>query len=142
MAARSVTPTLPTRVLCVDDNPDITAVMKLVIQTDEALECVGCLGSADQLMEKVRNMDPPPHVVLLDATMPGKSPLVVMKEMSAGSPDVKTIIYSGHEDEAFLDRIRDAGAWGFVSKNDEADAILKAVHEVAAGNVWWPPTKR
>ncbi len=142
MQARSVTQAPPTRVLCVDDSPDVTAVMKLVIQTDPTLECVGCLGSADQLLEKVRRMNPPPHVVLLDATMPGKSPLVVMKVMSVECPDVKTIIYSGHEDEAFLDRIRDAGAWGFVSKNDEADAILKAVHAVAAGNVFWPPTKR
>lgn len=140
MFERSVTPTLPTRVLCVDDSADITLVMKMVIGTDAGLEFVGCLGSADQLIEKVKRMNP--HVVVLDATMPGKDPLVVMKEMSAECPDVRTIIYSGHADQAFLERIRDAGAWGFVSKNDEADAILKAVHAVAAGNVFWPGAKR
>lgn len=143
MEAPLITPrtALPTRVLCVDDSPDITAVMRMVIETEPTMQCVGCLASADHLIEKVRALSPPPNVVLLDATMPGKSPLAVMSEMAAEFPEIKTIIYSGHHDQAFIDRAKDAGAWGFLSKSDEPETILRAVREVAAGNVWWaaPP---
>ncbi len=142
MEARQIIAKSPTRVLCVDDSSDITAVMRMVIDTDETLQCVGCLGSADRLVEKVRRMNPPPDVVLLDATMPGASPLEAMSGLAAAFPDVRTIIYSGHGGEEFLDRIKHAGAWGYVSKNDAADAILRAVHAVAAGNVYWPRMKR
>lgn len=129
---------VPTRVLCVDDNPDIRDVMKMVIETDPTLRCVGCMASADQLIEKIRRMNPPPDVVLLDATMPGKDPLTVMMAMAAACPTVRTIVYTGHDDAVFVDKVRDAGAWGYVSKNEDPDTILKAVHEVAAGRVWWP----
>ena len=138
-----MTPTTrpPTRVLCVDDSPDITAVMRMVLDTDPTMQCVGCLASADQLIDTVRLMSPPPDVVLLDATMPGKSPLAVMSDMAAEFSDVRTIIYSGHEDPAFIDQAMTAGAWGYVSKNDPPDTILSAVRDVAAGNARWPQPK-
>src|SRR3954462_12159944 len=84
----------PTRVLCVDDNHDVTEVMRMVIDTEPRIECVGCLGSADRLIEKVPSLSPPPDVVLLDATMPGRSPLTVMSELAAEFPVIRTIVYS------------------------------------------------
>ena len=46
---------------------------------------------------------------------------------------IRTIVYSGHDDPGFLERMRGAGAWGCVSKREEPDTILRAVREVAAG---------
>jgi DNA-binding NarL/FixJ family response regulator len=137
VTAKTPTPTptsTPTRVLCVDDNPDVTEVMRMVIDTEPRIQCVGSLASADQLAQTIRGMSPPPDVVLLDATMPGKSPLVMTTELAAEFPAVRTIIYSGYNDPAFIARAKDAGAWGYVSKNDEPDVILRAVLEVAARN--------
>lgn len=135
-------PGLPTRVLCVDDSRDMTEVMRMVIDADPMMECVGCLGAADDLVSEVRRLSLsralPPLVVLLDATMPGKSPLKAMSEIAAELPEVRTIIYSGHDDPVFIDGAKDAGAWGCISKRDDPDTILRAVREVAAGNVWWP----
>lgn len=140
MDSRTATPflTLPTRVLCVDDSHDVTLAMRMVIDTDARLQYVGCLASADRLVETARRMNPPPDVVLLDATMPGKNPLAAMSEMAAEFPEIKTILYTGISDPAFIDRAKGAGAWGYVSKNEEPDAILRAVRKVAAGNAWWP----
>ncbi len=112
--------------------------MRMILDTDPTMQCVGCLGSADRLIQTVRDLDPPPQIILLDATMPGKDPLTVMKKMAEDCPSIRTIVFSGHDDSAFLDRVRSDGAWGFVSKRDEPDAILLAVREVAAGNASWP----
>lgn len=134
---------VPIRVLCVDDSPDITMVMRIVIESAPMMECVGCLSSADHLVEEARRLTAPPNpkslVVLLDATMPGKNPLAAMSELATDFPEIKMIIYSAHDDEAFIDRAMDAGAWGCVSKNDHPDTVLRIVREVAAGNAWWPP---
>ncbi len=150
MDARPATPdlTLPTRVLCVDDSSDMTEAMRMVIDAEPMMECVGCLACADDLVEQVRRLRPatttPPHaplpplVVLLDATMPGKSPLKAMSEMAAEFPEVRTIIYSGHDDAAFVDRAMNAGARGCVSKKDDPETIVRAVRAVAAGKGWWP----
>lgn len=122
-----------TRVLCVDDNADMTAALRMIIGCERSMVCVGCLGSTDDLIREVQRYDPRPDVLILDATMPGMDPFAAMKELSVACPETRAIIYSGYDDQAFVNRAVDAGAWGCVSKNDEPEAILRAVREVAAG---------
>lgn len=133
-----ISPNALTRVLCVDDFPDSTTTMRLSIESDPTMRCVGCLASADHLLEWVRRHALSPDVVLLDASMPGKNPLEALRELDAAFPHIRTIILSGHDDAAFIDRVFAAGAWGYVSKGDEPDTVLQAVREVAKGNVWRP----
>ena len=133
---------VPTRVLCADDNPDMTAVLRLMIDAEPGMECVTCLTSADRLLDEVRRSTPPPDVIILDATMPGKNAFEAMGEVMAEFPAVKTIVLSGHDDEAFLARAEAAGAWGCVSKREDPETILRAVREVAAGTAWWPRDRR
>ena len=134
-AAQAAAPVLA-RVLCVDDNLDLTSVMQLIIAAYPDLQCVGCLPSADDLVTHIASLNavanPAPLIVLLDATMPGKDPLVALRELSKAFPDVRTIVHSGREDAAFIDRATQAGAWGCLSKREEPDAILHAIRRAAA----------
>lgn len=125
----------PTRVLCVDDNPDMTAALRLIIGSDPSMVCVGCLASASDLIAEVRRLHPPPDVLILDATMAGTDPFTAMKELAAECPGTRAIIYSGHDDPSFVERAVNAGAWGCVSKHEEPEAIVRAVREVAAGRM-------
>lgn len=127
----------PTRVLCVDDCSDTTAMMRVLLDSDPGMACVGCLGSADELLREVRR-GPRPDVIVLDATMPGVSPFAAMTELAATFPEVRTIVYSAHDDAAFVDRAMDAGAWGCVSKDVGPEELLAAIRRVAAGEVVVP----
>lgn len=131
-----------TRVLCVDDNQEMTSAMRMLINSDPTMRCVGCLHSANELSREVAGMDPAPDVLMLDATMPGKDPLGEMKKLAAEFPGIRTIVLSGHDDEAFVSRVKSSGAWGFVSKSDEPQFMLHAVTRVAAGNIWFPDARR
>lgn len=129
------------RVLCVDDSRDITAVLKMIVDAEPDMMCVGCLASADNLIAEARrlsttpsNPSPTPLILVLDATMPGKDPLKAMRELTAALPWVRTIIYSGHCDQEFINRAFAAGARGCVSKSEDPEAITRAVREVAAGS--------
>jgi two-component system, NarL family, response regulator DesR len=133
------------RVLFVDDNQDLSTILRMVIDSEPDMRCVGSLASADTLVAEVRRLctqAPPPTpdvatplVVILDATMPGKDPLEAMRELAAALPQVRTIIYSGHDDPGFIERVIGAGAWGCVSKRHEPAAITRAVREVCAGRI-------
>ena len=65
MKANTVTsrPTLPIRILCVDDNADMLEMMRMLLDTEPSMQCVGCLHSADQLIEFVAAMEPPPQII-------------------------------------------------------------------------------
>jgi DNA-binding NarL/FixJ family response regulator len=128
------------RVLCVDDRREVTEVMRLLIdaQMESKMICVGCLDSADRLVDEVRRLEPHPDVVLLDASMPGRDPFDAMIQLQNELPETRTIVFSGDQDEAAAGRALDAGAWGCVSKYDPTPTIMHAVREVASGRMYFP----
>lgn len=123
-------------VLLVDDSNDITEMMRLIFDGEPSTRCVGCLDSADRLIDEARSLRP--DIVLLDATMPGRLPFDAMSEMAQTLPQVRTIIFSGRDDPADVESALDAGAWGYLSKDADPSTILRAVRSVAAGRVWLP----
>jgi len=124
-------------VLCVDDSPDMTRTMSMLLNANTATRCVGCVASADALLDAVRTLKP--SVILLDATMPGKPPIEAVSELAASMPEVKTIVYSGHDAPEFIADVIRAGAWGFVSKLADPDAIIETIVHAASGGVWPAP---
>ncbi|MDZ4858120.1 MAG: response regulator transcription factor [Candidatus Hydrogenedentes bacterium] len=131
-----------TRVLCVDDHRDIRTVLRMVIDAEQDMQCVGCLASADTLVDEARRTQA--DVVLLDATMPGKDPFEAMGELFADSPQTRTIIFSAWDDAEIIQRAIDAGAQGWVCKTDDPTMIVRATREVAAGETFFPtgPSQR
>lgn len=128
----------PIRVLCVDDIPDVANAMRLLIESDPSMECVGCLGSANDLVAEVLGKHPKPDVVVLDAKMPGRDPMLAMQELAEKCPSTRTLVYSGQANPAFIERALDLGAWGYVSKDAEPSEFIRAVRDVAAGHAVWP----
>lgn len=128
----------PLRVLCVDDNQGMILALELMLGADPALCCLGTLRSADRLRKLVEDMNPRPDVLIVDARMPGADPFAAVAELAQAVPAARSIFYTGYHDGPALERARAAGAWGCVSKQEEPDAIVHAIHEVAEGRPVWP----
>jgi two-component system, NarL family, response regulator DesR len=124
------------RVLCVDDNPLVADGVRIRLQLEcdgvgSPFEWAGHLQNADELVETVKRTTP--DVVLLDIDMPGKDAMAALAELAEAAPHVRTIILSGYSREDYLDRAVEAGAWGYISKNDAPDQIVEAVRRVMQG---------
>jgi DNA-binding NarL/FixJ family response regulator len=133
------TPPMPTdtvKVLCVDDNPDLGRLYRVVIDAQPGMQCVGCLDAADDLAVEVERSRP--DVLLIDLTMPGKDPLLAIRELSKSHPETRAIVFSGLDDPATIDRAIEAGAWGYVSKSSEIQDVLAAIRRVSNGDVSLP----
>lgn len=127
-------PELPSiRVLCVDDNQHVAEAMGVKIGRARGLKWLGWLPSADALVAAVErdHVD----VVVLDVDMPGPDPLRAVAELRESFPETRTLIFSGHVRFELVERALEAGAWGYVSKNDGEDALIQAVREVVAGEL-------
>jgi len=121
------------RVLCVDDNALLGDAIRQRLSMEKGLVWHGLLPDADQLLDQV--LETSPDIVLLDVDMPGKDPFEVIKELSARCPKTRVIMYTGHVHADLIERALEAGAWGYVSKNDDVSAIMKAIRSVVAGEV-------
>lgn len=123
----------PIRVLCVDDNRFVAEAIELKLKSEGGFEWCGRLAGAERLVDEASRIRP--DVVLLDIDMPGKDAFESLAELAAAHPEVRTVMLSGHVRRELIDRSLEAGAWGYVSKNDGVASIVAAIRQVAKGEV-------
>jgi DNA-binding NarL/FixJ family response regulator len=124
------------RVMCVDDCSRLAAAWTKLFSSQPDLEVVASLSSADRVVEMSR--DRQADVVLMDLTMGGRDPLEATAELSRLNPDARVLICSGHSDPELVDRVIEAGAWGYVGKAENPSRIMDAIRRVAEGQTVIP----
>jgi two-component system response regulator NreC len=119
------------RILCVDDHAFLVEGLKARFAMEPDLEVVGRLSTANDLVNEVKRTGA--TMVLLDIDMPGVDPFEAAKELRRQDGNVKTVVLSAYVRDRYIDAAYKAGAWGYFSKSDETDAIVKGIRRVAAG---------
>lgn len=125
------------RILCVDDNEEILWALGAHFAHTKGFEVVGSLSSATGLVAAVT--DTKPDILVLDLDMVGKSPLKALREINGSGTLTRTIVFSGHLRKELVAQAMDAGAWGYVSKNDGEVSLVAAIRAVMAGEIAWSP---
>jgi DNA-binding NarL/FixJ family response regulator len=129
--------TSATQVLCVDDNDWVGESVARVLRRASAYSWAGWLPSPDGLMERLAAA--PGAVVFLDIDMSGHDSFELVSEIARRFPAARVIMLSGHLRLELIDRALACGAWGYVSKNDDTDAILAAIENVVTGRIALSP---
>lgn len=92
-------------------------------------------GEATDGMELLRLLKSShPDLVLLDLSMPGKHGLEVIKDIHNEYPELPVLVLSMHPEERFAVRVLKAGAVGYLTKNTQAELIMKAIRQIAIDN--------
>ena len=121
----------PIRVLCVDDHGFLIDGLESCLNAAHGIEFTGSLPNPDLLCEEVLRLKI--DVVLIDIEMPGYDPFAAVQAMMQKHPKVKAIFLSGHVLERYIDLAFEAGAFGYVSKNDPSGNVVDAIRRVHAG---------
>ena len=119
----------PIRVLCVDDHQFLTDGLAARINLERDMTCVGCLPSADRLVESAAETRA--DIVTLDLEMPGPDSLDVLNKLTHDNDSIKVIVLSAHVRDHLIDQALKNGAAGYFSKNDSPTAIIEGIRKVA-----------
>jgi len=122
------------RVVLADDQPLVRAGLRVLMADTADIEVVGEAGTgaeAARLAADVR-----PDVVVMDIRMPGMDGIEATRVIKAqgGSADVRVLVLTTFDDDAYVYGALRAGASGFLVKDMALDDILAAVRVVAAGD--------
>jgi len=90
-----------------------------------ALEC----ANGEELLTALKTTKV--DIVLLDLEMPVLDGTATMKRIRQEFPQVKVIILSTHDEDAFIARLMELGANGYMLKTAEPDEIDTAIRSVA-----------
>lgn len=128
----------PTRVLIADDHAVVRAGLRLLIDSQEDLEVVGEAGDGWQTVERAVALLP--DIVLLDVTMPGLGGLEAARELRHKAPDVRILVLTMHEDEAYLRQFLQIGVSGYTVKRAADTDLVAAVRAVRRGETFIHPS--
>lgn len=119
-------------VLIVDDSPDLTAMMSVLLSSEPDMRVVGVLHDAGELARTLGSLRP--RVVLLDLTMPGVPPLDALRaaRQTCDAQATRVIAYTGHDDPLTAAHAMAAGVWGMLSKADDPSCVIAAIRKAAA----------
>jgi DNA-binding NarL/FixJ family response regulator len=114
-----------TNVLIVDDHQLFAEALALAIDTQADMKCMGRAADAETALAIMREIRP--DVVLLDILLPGMDGIAAIAELRMVRGDVRIIVLSADSSADALARAADAGADGYVAKEQPFHDLLDAV---------------
>jgi RNA polymerase sigma factor (sigma-70 family) len=126
------------RVLLVDDDDLMRAGLRAVLSSDSDIDVVAEAPDGREAIQRVRSHRP--DVVLMDVRMPNLDGIAATQEVLATRPDVKVVILTTFEDDDYIFGALTAGASGFLLKRTRPEALIEAIHTIAAGDSLLSPS--
>ncbi len=118
-------------VLLVDDHALVRRGFRRLLEDDTDIQVVGEGSNGDDALRLTTELKP--HVIVMDAAMPGTGGLEATRNILAKHPKAAIIMLSMHSEETLVRQALNAGARGYILKNALELDLAAAVKRVAAG---------
>ena len=126
--------TAPISVLIADDHPLLRSGLRALLEAQSGIRVAGECASFVELRQMLTTAAF--DVLLMDLRMPGGNGFDVLKSVRKAYPDLRIVVISSYPEEAFLLRVIQAGASGYVQKDEAPEHVVAAVRAVAAGRMY------
>jgi DNA-binding NarL/FixJ family response regulator len=129
------------RVLLGDDHKIVREGLKMVLADDPRLQVVAEADTGPGVLDAVQTWQGTQglDVVLLDIAMPGMDGLDVLQQLRRDWPGLPVLMLSTYPEKQYAVRCIQLGASGYLNKSTDPDALIAALHRVAAGGMHVTP---
>ena len=117
------------RVLIADDHRLFGQALEAILAMDERLQVVGHAGDGSEAVQLALAVEP--DVILMDIAMPLMDGFQATKQIRKQRPHACVLMLTGSNSRIDVDRAREAGAAGYVTKDRIAAELIDAILEVA-----------
>ena len=116
------------KVMLVDDYAIIRNGLENLITDLTDMEVVGHAENGQVAVEQAEELKP--DVIVMDVSMPKMDGIEATRLIKEQNPGIKIIGLSAYRDSAHVTSMIEAGASGFVCKNDLFEKLVGAIKEV------------
>ena len=117
-----------TDLLIVDDHEIVRAGIKRLFENTPNLNIVADLGSGEEAYQFLHKNTV--DLIIMDVSMPGKGGIETTNQIKKRYPKIKILMLSMHDNAMIIEKAMNAGADGYILKNDLSDDLLNAVEKV------------
>lgn len=120
----------PVRVLIADDEPLFVEMLEALLGADPRLEVVGAARNGVEAVDLALSLDP--DVTLMDISMPGIDGIEAVRRIRLSRPEACIVMLTGSSAASDVDRSRQAGAVGFLTKDRIGSHLVETILDVAS----------
>ena len=124
-------------VLIADDHPVVRQGLRVLLSLEDDIEVVGEVGDGAEAVDLAAALVP--DVILLDLKLPVLDGLGVLADLRDRGLPSHTLVLTSVADQASVTVAMRAGAAGFLYKDVDPDALVRAVRSVHDGNTVLAP---
>jgi two-component system, NarL family, nitrate/nitrite response regulator NarL len=121
---------LPIRVLIADDHRLFAEALEAILSSDERIQVVGHASDGREAVDLSARLHP--TVVLMDISMPVMDGIEAARQIHDADAGTCVLMLTGSNSRADVDRSRQAGASGYVTKDRIAAELIDAIVEIAS----------
>jgi DNA-binding NarL/FixJ family response regulator len=113
----------PLRIFIADDHYVVRAGLRALLESRAGWEVCGEATNGREAVEKAAKLKP--EIAVVDIGMPLLNGIEVVRQLRKVSPETQILILTMHESDDLVQQVVEAGARGYILK-DDADRILLA----------------
>jgi two-component system response regulator NreC len=125
---------MPIKILIVDDHKIIRDGLSALINKQPDLTIVGETDNGRTAVELAVELSP--DVIIMDVIMPVMTGIDATREIIAQAPGVKVIGLSMHSDKWYISGMLEAGASGYLLKDNISEELIEAIRTVVNGGIY------
>lgn len=119
----------PVRILIVDDEAPFVEMVEALLSDERRIAVVGSARNGKEGVELTRRLTP--DVTLMDISMPLLDGIEATRRIRAGDPNACVLILTGSDNPAEIDRSRQAGAAGYLTKDCVGSQLVDTILDIA-----------
>lgn len=125
------------RLVIIEDQTAIREMLVEILRHDSNYQLVGESGDGQDALNLCLEIKP--DVIVLDAKLPGLNGVDILRRLAKKLPNIRVLVFSGHENPVLVREMLEAGAHGFVEKTAGLFEFKKGLETVANGGTYFGP---
>ncbi|MFT2011215.1 response regulator [Pontibacter sp. 13R65] len=126
------------KILLADDHTIVRNGIRSLLEDLADVEIVGEAQDGAEAIEKVKELVP--DVLMIDIAMPVMNGLEAAAQVSKLYPTTRCLMLSMHNNEDYILKSVEAGAFGYLLKDTTRDEMVRALRTVASGEKYFSPS--
>lgn len=123
------------KLMLVDDHSIVRDGIRLLLEQADGLEIIDEANDGEEALDKLKVHQP--DLVLMDISLPGMSGIQTTQVISRLYKGVRVLMLSMHNNEDYILRSVEAGAYGYILKDSSSDEMIKAIRTIASGEKYY-----